>query len=240
MEAKKQKRDKAVVLLSSGLDSTVNLAISAKEFDVVLAMTFDYGQMAAPKEILASRNLCDSLCIHHQVIDIKWFSDFSQSALNRKQSLPLDEQLDIANHDSSVSSARRVWVPNRNGIFLNIAAGYAEGLGARFVIPGFNKEEASTFPDNSQSFIESLNEAFAYSTEGRVKVICFTTEMEKTEIVKVGLEKGVDLSQIWPCYQSLRNWCGSCESCLRFKRAVEANGLDFSELKSKSGDFNEI
>ncbi|HAG91988.1 MAG TPA: 7-cyano-7-deazaguanine synthase QueC [Bdellovibrionales bacterium] len=233
----RNEKNNAVILLSSGLDSSVNLVRALEDFDVVLALTFDYGQMAAVKEMESAKALCETYKIPHREVDLKWFSEFSESALNQKKALPLKETLNISDLETSKSSAKSVWVPNRNGIFLNIAAGYAEGMGAQVVIPGFNKEEATTFPDNSKDYIESLNHAFGFSTEGRVSVHCFTTDLEKTEIVKLGQDLNLDFSKIWPCYQSMDQWCGSCESCLRFARALGANGLSFEELQAKSGRF---
>lgn len=220
-----EKRSKAVVLLSAGLDSTVNFYWALKHHEVVLALTFDYGQVAAPKEIFSAQALCEKHQVLHKVIDLTWFSDFSKSALNSKRSLPIGKELEIDNYEVSKASALRVWVPNRNGIFLNVAAGYAEGLEAEIVIPGFNKEEAMTFPDNSKSFIEGLNEALSYSTDSKVRVECFTTDLNKNEIVKLGIDLGVDFSMTWPCYQNDEKWCGECESCQRFNRALSENGL---------------
>lgn len=218
------------MLLSAGLDSSVNLAYAVKHSEVVLALTFDYGQMAAPKEIMAAAGLCKTYSIPHSIVDLTWFNDFSDSALNSKQDLPVSHSVSLDDQSTSEKSALSVWVPNRNGIFLNIAAGYAEGLGADWVIPGFNKEEAQTFPDNSLKFIEALNESFKYSTGGRVSLKCFTSSLNKTEIVKLGIDLQVDFSKLWPCYQNLDKWCGECESCQRFKRALRSNGLNFEEL----------
>lgn len=227
-----EKRSKVVILLSAGLDSTVNFYWALKHHEVVLALTFDYGQVAAIKEIDRARNLCEKHKVSHKVIDLKWFSDFSQSALNRKQSLPVGEELKIDDYEASKASAHRVWVPNRNGIFLNVAAGYAEGLSAELVVPGFNKEEAETFPDNSKSFVDALNKSFSYSTDSRVRVECFTTDLSKKEIVKLGISLGVDFSMTWACYQDEDSWCGQCESCQRFKRALAENGKSFEEIRS--------
>jgi 7-cyano-7-deazaguanine synthase len=221
----------AVVLLSSGLDSSYNLIKALERFSVRLALTFDYGQKAAAQEIKKSKYLAGLFRIKHQVIDVKWFGEFSKSALVGGGVLPLAGDVQIDNLKRSFETAERVWVPNRNGIFLNIAAGFAEGLGASVVIPGFNVEEASTFPDNSESFLEALDESFRYSTQGRVQTFCFSTELDKTAIVRDAKKSGLDLSLLWPCYQAEPQWCGQCESCLRFKRAVEANGLSFEELR---------
>ena len=106
-----------------------------------------------------------------------------------------------------------------NGLFLNIAACIAEQLEADFIIPGFNKEEAETFPDNSQAFIEAMNASLHFSTLNRVKVFCFTTELLKKDIMKKAIELDIDPQHLWPCYHAGETPCGECESCQRFKRA---------------------
>lgn len=219
---------KSVVLLSSGLDSTVNLYEAKKAGEVLLALTFDYGQRAAEKEILKSKILAEALNVPHKVVDLKFFQDFGHSSLTDKtQRLPLNDDVSIDDLKVSEKTAKSVWVPNRNGIFLNIAAGFAETLKAHFVVPGFNLEEAATFPDNSQGFLDQLSLSFSYSTSNQVKARCFTTNLNKTQIVKRGLELGVNFNHVWPCYQAFDAWCGQCESCQRAKRAFKDNGLDF-------------
>lgn len=223
----------AVVLLSSGLDSSFNLYKAAREFTVRLALTFNYGQRAAVKEIAAAGRMAADLKVAHKVIDLSWFRDFTKTSLVSGSVIPSGQAVSIDDREKSLQTAKAVWVPNRNGIFLNIAAGFAEGLGAGMVIPGFNVEEASTFPDNSQGFLDSLDQAFSFSTEGRVKTFCFSTALNKVEIVREGLKLNMPFASLWPCYLAGEKWCGTCESCLRFKRAVEANGLNFTELQNE-------
>ncbi len=221
---------KSVVLLSAGLDSTVNLYQACRHGEVLLALTFDYGQRAARKEITHSKNLTCLLKIPHQVIQLSFFSLFSFSSLvNRSKQLPLSSEVNIQNHRISKRTAKAVWVPNRNGIFLNIAAGFAESLDADVVVPGFNIEEAATFPDNSRGFIKNLEKSFFYSTVNHVKVKCFTEKLNKVQIVKMGHQLGVDWGMIWPCYQSKKKWCGECESCLRSKRAFSLAGVPLGD-----------
>jgi 7-cyano-7-deazaguanine synthase len=214
---------KFVVLLSSGLDSTVNLYEAHAVGEVVLALTFDYGQRAAEKEIAAARKITHQLKISHRVLELSFFKDFGKSSLvDVSLELPTGDKVSIDDKRTSEQSARSVWVPNRNGIFLNIAAGFAESLDADAVIPGFNQEEAATFPDNSKAFLKALTGSLEYSTANHVTVECFTTDMAKAEIVEMGKKRGVDWSLMWPCYQSLAKWCGECESCQRSKRALKA------------------
>lgn len=215
-------KTKSIVLLSAGLDSSVNLFQAHQETEVLLALTFDYGQRAARKEIERAQGLCRLLAIPHRVLDLSWFADFTKTSLLRvDQDVPRAKEVRIDSVSQSRVTANRVWVPNRNGIFLNIAAGFAEGLGAQWVIPGFNAEEATTFADNSQLFLDRLDQAFELSTATQVKTRCFTTNMSKTAMVKMARGLNVPLNDLWPCYFGGESWCGECESCLRFQRALK-------------------
>jgi 7-cyano-7-deazaguanine synthase len=213
----------AVVLLSSGLDSTVNLYKGVRELQVRLVLTFDYGQRAAVKEIEHSRKICSDLKLPHQIIDLKWLSEITSTALvNKNETVPQGSDVQIDNFTQSMVTAKAVWVPNRNGVFLNIAAAVAESLKADFVVPGFNKEEATTFPDNSVDYLKALDRAFSFSTATQVKTLCYTQNMDKTEIVKLARELNVPLNEVWPCYFSGAELCKECESCKRFFRALGA------------------
>lgn len=217
---------KALVLLSSGLDSTVNLYSATRHFKSVTAVTFDYGQRAAAKEIPAAKNIADRLGLAWRLVELPFFKNLGESALTNSQvEVPQGAKVNIQSLEASEKSAKSVWVPNRNGVFLNIAAAFAEAMGADAVIPGFNKEEATTFPDNSTEFMGQLTRALSFSTANKVRVECFTDKMNKTEIVALGKRLGVDFSQIWPCYFAGDNWCGTCESCQRSLRALRANGV---------------
>lgn len=217
---------KSVVLLSAGLDSTVNLFLAHEKTEVVLALTFDYGQRAALREVDCASQMCKDLNIPHQVVSLGFMKKFGNSSLiNEDYQIPTAEKVEIDNLQISKRTAKSVWVPNRNGIFLNIAAGYAEALGAQQIIPGFNIEEATTFPDNTQDFLAAATNAFSYSTANRVQAVCYTTNMNKIQIIEQGMFLKIDWSKIWPCYFSYEKWCGECESCQRAKRAFEKNRI---------------
>lgn len=224
-------KKKAVVLLSSGLDSSVNLFEAQQKEEVVLALTFDYGQKAARKEVEHSRKLAEYLKVPHKVVSLPWFKDFNKSSLLvDSEDVPTGSQVDIQSHEQSLQTAKSVWVPNRNGIFLNIGAAFAEALGAKFVIPGFNAEEATTFPDNSEAFMKELTRSLSFSTANQVEVHCYTVNLQKTEIVKRGALLKMPWHLLWPCYFSKEKWCGECESCLRSKRAFAAAHVDVQGL----------
>lgn len=212
---------RSVILLSAGLDSSVNLLAALQEGEVLKALTFDYGQRAADKEIQKAKALCAKYKVDHEVVDLRFFSKITKTSLvNRDMDIPTGKNVNIESQEGSAETAEKVWVPNRNGTFLNIAASFAEGLGASHIIPGFNLEEAQTFPDNSQEFVHRLNASFELSTMKKIKVHCFTINMQKKEIAELGDELGLDFHSLWPCYFGEEKWCGECESCQRFQRAA--------------------
>jgi len=220
---------RAVVLLSGGMDSTVNIFEASRRGKVLLALTVDYGQRAVQREIQAAQKIAAHLNIQHRVLSLPFFSDFGSSSLvDHKLALPLKSQVSIDDMKVSQASAKSVWVPNRNGILLNIGAGFAEALGADTLIPGFNREEAATFPDNTREFMEQLTKSLSFSTANHIRVECPTVDLNKTEIVALGQKLGVDWNMIWPCYQAFDKWCGDCESCQRARRALNANGLELA------------
>lgn len=223
---------KVVVLLSAGLDSTVNVYEAIKHHhEVVLALTFNYGQRAAKKEIESAAKIAAHLNIPHKVIDLPWFKDFNKSSLLiEDQAVPVGAQVSIDNLERSEETAKAVWVPNRNGIFLNIAAAFAEALGADAVIPGFNAEEAVTFPDNSKEFMEQATRSLKFSTANHVTVGCYTIHMKKPDIVRLGQGLKIPWELIWPCYFSGEKWCGQCESCQRSLRAFASANIDVKHL----------
>jgi 7-cyano-7-deazaguanine synthase len=114
-----------------------------------------------------------------------------------------------------------VWVPNRNGLFLAVAASRAEAIGARVVLVGFNRDEAVDFPDNRPEFVERTNRALELSTRGKVQVVSFTQHLDKSEILAAGVELGVPIAELWSCYEAGERLCGRCASCEKLRRALE-------------------
>ena len=209
---------KSIVLLSGGLDSLVCLGLKRDELNVELALTFDYGQKSAAKEVEASKKICDFYNVKHKVISVDWLKEITKTSLVSEDKIPMGEDL-----DNPADSAKSVWVPNRNGLFLNIAASFSDSMGFDYILIGANKEEAQTFSDNTKDFIDSVNEEFKYSTQVRPKVLAPLINYNKNDIVMLALEHNVPLDMVMSCYQGEKGHCGVCESCSRLKHALEAN-----------------
>ncbi|MFH1874172.1 MAG: 7-cyano-7-deazaguanine synthase QueC [Pseudomonadota bacterium] len=220
-------KQKAITLLSGGLDSMVATLLAAKDLEIGLSLTFDYGQRAAQPEIKAATGFCQSYQIKHQVIALPWLAKLSDSALNNAQKdLPkfMATELDM-NEQKEKASAKQVWVPNRNALFLNIAACYAEANNCQQIVTGFNLEEATTFPDNSWDFVQAQNKAFKYSTLTKPQISTPVQNMKKTQMVKEAKKLELDWNLFWSCYEGKDKMCGECESCARTMRAFSYAGL---------------
>lgn len=213
------------------MDSTANVFEAVLTGSVRLALTVDYGQRAARAEIEAASKIAHELDVQHEVIQIPWLGRLGGSVLTGAGPIPEFQEERLDDRVSTEASAKAVWVPNRNGVLLNIAAAYAERLAADRVIVGFNREEAATFPDNSEAYLNAATGALAYSTANRVQISCFTTHLDKTEIIcRIGTlerEHGRPFpwKHVWSCYQAGPIPCGVCESCQRLARARKKAGI---------------
>lgn len=215
----------SIVLLSGGLDSTVSLAQALREGEVGLCVTLDYGQRAAAREISSSTRIAGYYRLKHRVITLPFLKEITTTALvSLEETVPEPGDSDLDNYQSSLETARKVWVPNRNGIFINIAAGFAESMGCSKVVTGFNAEEAKTFPDNSAEYLRAASHALSFSTMNGVRVLSYTMMLDKVDIVRLGRRLGAPLELVWPCYYGGEELCGRCESCKRYYRALEMAG----------------
>lgn len=209
---------KTIVLLSGGLDSLVSLGLCKDEYNVILALTFDYGQKSAKEEIETSAKICEYYKIQHKVIKLDWLKEITHTALVSDSDIPTGEGL-----NDEDSSAKAVWVPNRNGLFLNIAGSFADAENFTHIILGANKEEGATFPDNTQEFADRVTAEFEFSTRVQPKVLVPLINFDKNDIVRKALEKNLPLELVKSCYKGGDKHCGECESCVRLKRALEYN-----------------
>lgn len=223
--------NKGIILLSGGLDSLVSLAYTQEKYGICLAITFDYGHRAAKREIETSKKICDYFGIEHKVIKTEWLEEITETSLvNMDKELPFLGSDELDNCEKTTDSAKKVWVPNRNGLFLNVAACFADSINFSHIIFGANKEEGTTFPDNTQEFIDKINAAFEFSTLAKPKVVAPLINLNKEEIVELAVEIEAPLHLVKSCYTNSEKHCGKCESCLRLERALKANGKSLEYL----------
>lgn len=197
---------------------------------IEFALTFDYGQRALVRELSQARKIAEYFRIPHRVISLPWFKEFSTSALLSHKPLPAPSTGDLNQLAYSRKTAQAVWVPNRNGVFIEVAASFADECRVADIVVGFNREEATTFPDNSSEYLTAVTRALSFSTANCVRVVSPTAELNKTEIVKHAKRAQFPFELLWSCYESLDQMCGECESCMRLKRALHANEVPYGQM----------
>lgn len=208
--------ERAVALVSGGLDSLVSLARALKELDVRLVLFFNYHQRALARERNAVLGIVNYYQVPFREVEMPWLGSLAPEAM-RSGTIP--EGIDAG---PELDHVEDVWIPNRNGVFLNVAAAYAESYRCGVVVTGFNKEEAAEFPDNKSEFVNSVNACLRFSTLNDVRVVSFTQQLGKREIVLLGRELGAPLSIIWSCYRGGEFMCGNCVSCRKLKNAINS------------------
>lgn len=216
---------KAISVLSGGLDCTVATSVYSKNYEIH-AITFNYGQKSFKGELQASKEICEKMGFKHYVIDLPWLAQISTSSLNTDEDIPEIKEDELDNLEKSKQTASSVWVPARNMVFTAIATSFAESIGAEIIIVGWDAEEAATFPDNSKEFMDAFNELISIGSPENIKIEAPAIDLNKEEIVKLGVEVGAPMELSYSCYAGREKHCGVCESCMRRKRA-------FKKLKIK-------
>jgi 7-cyano-7-deazaguanine synthase len=211
---------RAVVLLSAGLDSAVSFKLAYDAYDSIKCLTFDYGQKARSKEIEFASKICATYRVCHHIIELPWYASF-EGALTDNNELPQLIKETLEDYSVVRETAKAVWVPARNAVFLSIAAAFCENHRYNTIVVGFNKEEAQTFPDNSADFVTSFNRVLQYAVLDQVEIVAPLMEYDKTEIAALGLRIEAPLEWSWSCYAAEDGPCRVCESCLRRRRAFQ-------------------
>jgi len=218
---------KAVVLVSGGLDSTTCLAIAREQNFDLYALTLNYGQRH-DHELNSARMIIDFFNIHdHSIIDID-LAQFGGSALTDQIDVPKKRII------SDMDEIPVTYVPARNTVFLSLALAWAEVLGSFDIFIGVNALDYSGYPDCRPEYISSFEKTANLATKAGVSGSSFKIhtpliDMTKSEIIKVGLDLGVDYSLTSSCYDPDQegNPCGLCDACyLRLKGFKETGITD--------------
>ena len=203
---------RAVVLLSGGVDSTTILAIATAEGYACYALSFRYGQRHGI-ELEAARRVAKALgAVEHKILDID-LREFGGSALTDDIAVPKDRTPD--------SSIPVTYVPARNTIFLSFALAWAEVLGAQDIFIGVNALDYSGYPDCRPEYIAAFQHMADLATKAgvegsqRLTIHAPLIHLSKADIIRKGLELGVDYDLTFSCYDPTPDGapCGHCDSC---------------------------
>lgn len=220
---------KAVILLSGGLDSATTLAIAQNDGFTPYGLTFSYGQRHQ-FEIGASQKIAEACNLTNHIITEIDLRAFGGSALTDDIDVPKDRS-----ENTMSGSIPVTYVPARNTIFLSFALAWAEVLQSNDIFLGVNSMDYSGYPDCRPEYIQSFqamaNLATKAGVEGAQSITIHTPliSMTKEEIIRKGLELGVDYSLTHSCYDPDKagNACGRCDSCsIRLKGFQEAGTAD--------------
>ena len=215
--------EKAVVLLSGGLDSATMLAIAIERGFDCFCLSFDYGQRHLTEIRYAERIARQMSASDFKVVRID-IGSFGGSALT-------DQSIEVP-VNVETTGIPVTYVPARNTVFLSYALGYAEVLGANDIFIGVNAVDYSGYPDCRPEFIEAFEKMANLATKAGVagkslKIQTPLIDLPKEGIIKWGVALGVDYSNTVSCYQLSRSGkaCGGCDSCRIRRRGFETAGL---------------
>jgi 7-cyano-7-deazaguanine synthase len=223
-EPKLSARPRAVVSLSGGMDSSVCMALAARDYDVY-ALHFSYGQRTEQRELTSARAIADSIGVcQFLALKMDLFRQIGGSALtDRSIAVP-----DAPAADKIGAEIPVTYVPFRNAHFLSAAVSWAEVLGAEAVFIGAVEQDSSGYPDCRPAYYAAFQQVIQTGTkEGNIQVETPLIHMKKAEIVQLGVELGAPLHLTWSCYSGEDRACGVCDSCvLRLRAFAEAKVAD--------------
>lgn len=219
-------RKKAVVLLSGGLDSTTCLAMARAEGFEPVCLAVAYGQRHAV-ELERARRVAESLGVKDfRVVSVD-LRQVGGSALTAEMEVPKDRP------ESELAEGIPVtYVPARNALFLSLALGLAEVVGASDLYIGVNAVDYSGYPDCRPEFIQAFEKLANLATKAGVEGTRFRVHaplsgMSKADIIRAGVRLGVDYSMTHSCYDpdARGRACGRCDSCVLRRRGFEQAGV---------------
>ena len=217
---------KAIILLSGGLDSTTCLAIAKEQEYDLYALTVNYGQRHA-FELEAAKKVAQTIDVKkHSIVNID-LAQFGGSALTDDIDVPKDRD------ESDMTDIPVTYVPARNIVFLSMALAWAETLGTTDIFIGVNALDYSGYPDCRPEFIESFERTANLATKAGVggnqfKIHTPLIHLTKAEIIRKGIELGVDYGMTTSCYDPQENGdpCGRCDACTLRLKGFKEDGLE--------------
>ena len=215
-------KDLAVVAVSGGLDSCITTAIANKDYNLAL-VHINYGQRTESKELEAFHKIADHYKVEKKlVIDFAHFQKIGGSSLT-------DKTISVTKADLNNKDIPTSYVPFRNANILSACVSWAEIINAKAIFIGAVHEDSSGYPDCRPEFFKSFEATANLGTKPstEIKILTPIIDMNKKEIIELGLELKAPLELTWSCYSSVDEACGVCDSCaLRLRGFQSLNVVD--------------
>lgn len=219
---------KAVCLISGGMDSST-LAYAAKDMGYdILALHTVYGQRTQEKELACAKKIAESLKAEEFMeISLSHLLKFGKSSLTDSSMTVFDHSDESGEENNDGKVIPNTYVPFRNANLLSIATSYAEARGAEAVFIGVQASDYAGYPDCRPEFVEAFQKAITLGTSGNPEIKLMTpfVNLNKAEILKIGMRLGVPYEDTWSCYKSNHPACGKCDSCYYRLKAFEEIGV---------------
>jgi 7-cyano-7-deazaguanine synthase len=213
----------AIVLLSGGLDSTTALYIALDGNYRCHCLIFDYNQRHK-KEISQAKKIAKKARCDYKIVRLS-FPWQGSALLDKKAKLPTGRNIEDITRNIPTT-----YVPLRNTIFISIAAGWAEAIGAEVIFIGANAIDFSGYPDCRPTYFQLYNNLLQEGTksgiEGHpIRIEAPLVDKKKSEIIKIGTRLMVPYELTWSCYKGGSNPCFTCDSCLLRRKGFDEAGL---------------
>ena len=216
--------DKCIVPLSGGLDSTVIYHYAKSKKYEIQAVGYDYGQKHRAKELTcAQKTIYRDKQENLKILDLTFFKDIVTTSALTNDDIDVAKAKDVLGDPQTVN-----YVPNRNMMMLSICTAYAESIGASTVFHGSALVDSQAgFWDGSKEFLEAINNVNQLNRRDRVTIEAPLINKSKAEIIRMGVDLGVDFSNTWTCYEGKEEACGECTACSsRIQGFLEAGYID--------------
>ena len=225
-------KQRAVVLLSGGMDSCVCAALARRDY-ATAAVHISYGQRTEQRERLAFDRVCerlgisDRLVVRNEALRAVGGSALTDSRIAVPEAAEIGREVPVT------------YVPFRNAHLLAVAVSWAEVLGAETIYIGAVEQDSSGYPDCRPAYYRAYNKVIKAGTkEGRIEIVTPLIGMRKSEIVRLGLELNAPFDLTWSCYSREDSACGVCDSCVlrlqAFHQVGAADPIPYAELVQRA------
>jgi 7-cyano-7-deazaguanine synthase len=213
--------EKAVILVSGGMDSCTTAAIAAKNYELAF-LHLNYGQRTEKRELKAFNDIAEFYGVQQRLsIDVTYFTQIGGSSLT-------DLKLEVLKADLNRKEIPNSYVPFRNANILAIATSWAEVIGATKIFVGAVQDDSSGYPDCREEFFQAFNQIIKNGTkpETNIEIVTPLLHLTKSEIVQTAIEIKAPIHLSWSCYQNEEKACGVCDSCALRLRGFQMAGIE--------------